>query len=105
MLSILRVQGRSMLPTLPPDSYVLVAKLPFQTISLNDMVVVNTAQYGVIVKRVMAVNGNRTLFYLCGDNIAESISTNQIGPVCKADIAGKVIWSKKPPQSACQSFS
>ena len=100
MLKLLRIQGRSMLPTLPPDTYVLVATFPFLSISLNDLVVVNTAQYGVIVKRVLAVDSSKTTFYLCGDNIEESVSSNQIGPVSKAEVLGKVIWFKKPPRTA-----
>ena len=96
MFKILRITGRSMLPTLPPDTFVLAVKMPFSRVNLKDLVVVRTATFGTVVKRVIAVNTAKDTFYLSGDNIAESISANQIGVVNKGDLIGKVYWSVKP---------
>lgn len=59
-----KVDGRSMVPTLQDGQSILVEKT--KNISVNDIVVAESPQYGVIVKRVNKIDGNNV--YLISDN-------------------------------------
>ncbi len=61
---IFQVDGTSMLPTLQDGQDVLVNKT--QNVSVGDIVVANSSQYGNIIKRVDQVNGNQ--IHLVSDN-------------------------------------
>lgn len=58
------VQGESMVPTLQDGQTIIVEKT--KDIEVNDIVVANSSQYGVIVKRVDSINGN--MVHLISDN-------------------------------------
>ena len=62
--AVFEVDGNSMFPTLKNGQLVIVNKT--KDISVNDIVVSNTSQYGVIVKRVYEVDGN--MIHLISDN-------------------------------------
>lgn len=94
MFRILRVNGRSMLPTLSPDTFVLALKWPKITYQLHDIVVARTPQYGVVIKRVVAAEPEFG-FFLGGDNFNESVTPAQIGWVQAKNIIGKVVWQSR----------
>lgn len=61
---VFQVQGNSMNPTLESGQSVVVEKT--KDIHVGDIVVANSSQYGVIVKRVSQIDGNQV--YLVSDN-------------------------------------
>lgn len=61
---IFKVDGNSMIPTLKNGQTVIVNKT--KDISINDIVVANTSEYGVIVKRVAGIDKNK--IHLVSDN-------------------------------------
>ncbi|WP_216030871.1 S26 family signal peptidase [Alteromonas sp. C1M14] len=87
----MKVAGRSMMPALPPGSFVLVFSPGKWTLDVNDVVVFRCPNRGKLVKRVLSVEPNKG-YFLGGDNIAESISAAEIGWVPRRQIIGKVIW-------------
>ncbi len=81
-----------MQPMLFAGDFILTCKWPKARLKIGHVVVVNSEQYGVIVKRitqVCSVNG----VMLQGDNALESISTLAIGWIKPSDIIGKVIFT------------
>lgn len=61
---IFTVDGKSMVPTLQDGQSITVEKT--HDISVNDVVVADSDEYGIIVKRVDKINGNSV--YLISDN-------------------------------------
>lgn len=62
--AIFQVEGNSMFPTLKNGQIVIVNKT--KDLSVDDIVVANTSEYGVIVKRVSEIKDNR--IHLVSDN-------------------------------------
>lgn len=58
------VKGTSMVPTLQDGQSILVEKT--KNIHVNDIVVANSSKYGIIVKRVSEINGDK--IHLISDN-------------------------------------
>lgn len=68
-----KVEGRSMIPTLADGEDIVVEKT--KDISKNDIVVANSSQYGIIVKRVSDIENNKV--HLVSDN--KNIEIQKIG--------------------------
>lgn len=86
-----------MSPNFLPNSFVFAITHPWQKYKIGDVVLVEHASYGKMIKRIDAVNANNT-FSLKGDNF-ESVTTQQMGQINKAQIMGKVFWQVKPPKA------
>ena len=84
--SIVKTTGDSMSPVVLHGAYLLI-KRRRQYID-GDIVYVNHAKYGKIVKRI--ISGNKLNgFYLAGDNVL-SVSVAQMGVVEQSKIVGVV---------------
>lgn len=94
MLKLLVVDGRSMEPALSAGTFVLVRHLFWRLPRINDIVAFRCQNRGLLIKRVISAEPELGL-YLGGDNIAESITSEQIGWVKPADIIGKVLWCSR----------
>ena len=89
---IIKAAGRSMMPSIQHDAFLVVR--PASLYCINDIVQVTHPYYGVIVKRI--VWGDNTAgFYLAGDSQA-SLSVDQIGRISFHQILGKVRWVINP---------
>lgn len=82
-----------MSPTFLENAFVCSLKYPFQTLKVGDVVLVNHADYGKMIKRIQAIQQNS--LWLVGDNPA-SISTEKMGAVHKKNVIGKVMWQVSP---------
>lgn len=87
---IWKVTGHSMFPRIPEYSYVLVCHWFKQTwIKPEQTILVHSKQYGVIIKRVALIDSNG--FIWCkGENLS-SISVEEIGPVSRNQVIGRVL--------------
>ena len=89
-LKLLKVIGESMEPVLPAGCFILVANwLLIFPIRCKQRLVIDHPKYGVIVKTVAIVDKNG-LIWSRGENDG-SLSVEQLGPVNKTQIIGKVI--------------
>lgn len=94
-LNIWKVQGVSMAPLIPSNSFILVAKwLVIFPIQKGQRLVINHPKYGIIIKTVAIVDKNGFIWSR-GEN-EKSITVEQIGPVDKHQILGRVISIFKP---------
>jgi len=80
-----------MSPRIPNDSYVLVDSF-WTTMFLkpNQSVLFRHREFGLIVKTIAAIDHNGFIWSK-GEN-DQSVSIEQIGPVSKNDIIGKVVY-------------
>lgn len=115
-LKTVQVQGESMLPTLQPGQYVLLAKRPLpQNLRRGDIVVISDwAGHGTIVKRVYRKEGEvvdatstpiyywgadqlkpfvvpQGCVYVLGDNLLRSEDSRVFGPVPVDHVVGTVV--------------
>jgi len=87
---IWKVKGHSMFPRIPQHSYVLVKHwYTFKRLKPNQTILITHPQYGLIIKTVAIIDKNN-LIWCKGEN-ASSISVEQLGPVSKKQIIGKVL--------------
>tara|TARA_B110000014_G_C20011900_1_gene524678 strand:- start:192 stop:500 length:309 start_codon:yes stop_codon:yes gene_type:complete len=95
---IWRVQGRSMAPVIPPKSFILANKwLTFLPIKEGQKLVLNHPRYGIIVKTVAIVDAYG-LIWSKGEN-SESLSVEELGPIDKQNVLGRVIGIFKQKES------
>jgi len=89
-LKVFKVTGESMAPAIPSGCFILSAKwlmmLPIRT---GQRMVINHPKYGIIVKKVAIVDKNGFVWSK-GEN-KDSLSVEQLGPVYKHQILGRVI--------------
>ncbi|MFL1482656.1 S24/S26 family peptidase [Marinobacter sp. LN3S78] len=90
-LKLYRVIGDSMLPDLAAGSFVVTLRHRAQTLRVNDVVVVEHAIHGRMIKRVIGIGQDGALS-LAGDNAARSTSTEALGPIPPERVLGRVIW-------------
>lgn len=94
-LSILRVTGRSMEPVIPQQSFILVSNwFKFLPVKQGQQLLIDHPEYGVIVKTVAAVD-KYGFIWTRGENSA-SVSVEKLGPVSKAQIKGRVLYTITP---------
>jgi len=87
---IWKVTGHSMFPRIPESSYVLVCHwLKKMRLKPEQTILVHSQKYGVIIKTVALIDSNG--FIWCkGENLS-SISVEEIGPVSRHQVIGKVL--------------
>ncbi len=90
MLSIIKVQGESMMPELADGDFVMISRL-FWTLKPQDKVVVDHSTYHKVIKQIKMYEPEKGLL-LEGLNDA-SLSTEKLGWVQPKQIIGKVILS------------
>ena len=91
MLFLLKVDGKSMSPSLEPGDFVLASRL-YLSLKPNDIIIVNHPIYSDIIKRIDRIDENNQL-WLKGDNIYHSVSSEKMGAIDKKQLKGKVIYS------------
>lgn len=90
-LKILKVKGQSMAPAIPSGCFILAAKwLMMFPVRAGQRLVISHSTYGIIVKTVAMVDKNGFIWSR-GENNA-SLSVEQLGPVDKEQIIGRVIY-------------
>jgi nickel-type superoxide dismutase maturation protease len=90
-----KVTGVSMSPTIPENSYVFVVPwLKIVNLKEGALLKVFHPRYGYIVKSLAKVDRNG-LFWLKGHH-KSSVPIENLGPVGKAQIQGKVLWIFPP---------
>ena len=88
--SIFKVNGESMSPFIPNQSYVLAQRwLPRFFISEGKKLLIKHKSYGLIVKKVALVD-HHGFIWLKGEN-KKSLSVEQIGPVNNQQVIGIVL--------------
>ncbi|OUR74229.1 hypothetical protein A9Q78_01090 [Methylophaga sp. 41_12_T18] len=92
MLSLIKVQGDSMLPKLANDDFVVVSRF-FWSLRPGDLVVADHDRYNKIIKRIEQVSEEKG-YLLTGENEA-SVSSEDMGWISKQQIFGKVILQIK----------
>ena len=87
---IWKVTGHSMFPRIPEYSYVLVCHwLKHMRIRPEQTILVSSQQFGVIIKTVALIDSNG--FIWCkGENLS-SLSVEEIGPVSRNQVIGRVL--------------
>ncbi len=86
-----KVQGRSMLPRILHNSFVLCLRLPhFFYKKIGAVYYINHPKYGPIVKTLAAVHENGSLEF-CGES-KDSISQKSLGKLTYKHIIGRVVW-------------
>jgi signal peptidase I len=88
---IRRTVGRSMKPTLLPNSLVLATGL-YRRIAKDDLVIFEHSGIDKI-KRVKDIGNDRV--YVLGDNDQESTDSRVFGWIPSSSIKAKVIWPRK----------
>ena len=89
-LRLWKVKGHSMFPRIPQHSYVLVGQwYIFKKLKPNQAILINHPRFGLLIKTVAIVDKNH-LIWCKGEN-ASSISVEQLGPVSKKQIIGRVL--------------
>lgn len=89
-LKIWKVTGHSMFPRIPQHSYVLAWHwYIFKKIKPSQTILINHPKYGLLIKTVAIVDKNH-LIWCKGEN-ASSISVEELGPVNKQQIIGRVL--------------
>lgn len=89
-LSIGRVRGRSMLPRITPDSFIIAINYPrFLPKRVGQVYYLSHPRYGRIVKTLAAIEGENLWFR--GES-SESVSMHAIGALQHKHLIGRVIW-------------
>lgn len=91
-----KVSGHSMFPKIPQSSYILVNQwVKFWRIKPEQTILFNHNDHGVIIKTVALIDRNG-LIWCKGENLS-SLSVEEIGPVSKKQILGKVLMVVTKP--------
>lgn len=90
-IRIHKVQGQSMSPHFMPNDYVISLTLPWLNYKVNDVVLCNHPDFGVIIKRIDTISANDT-YQLSSDNVTQGVSQSTLGIQKKHQLIGKVIW-------------
>ena len=94
-LKIWKVQGLSMAPVIPAGSFILAIRwLSLLPIREGHRLIINHPKYGIIVKTVAMIDKSGFIWSK-GENV-ESVSVEQLGPVDKQQILGRVVGVFKP---------
>lgn len=83
------IQGDSMKNTTPNGSFIVLR--PFWSFKPKSVFIFSHDMYGLIIKKLKFEDRYGNLWFE-GDNIS-SISSNQIGPIEKQKVEGKVLFS------------
>lgn len=82
-----------MLPSFVAGDFVLAVKYPLQPYRPNDVILVRHKRFGDMIKRITSISSTQgcVRYHLAGDNI-ESVTTDAMGEINRAQILGKVFW-------------
>ncbi|MBJ7539697.1 S24/S26 family peptidase [Marinomonas transparens] len=89
MFRLIKVKGDSMVPRLQDGDFVFTSRF-YRQLTVDQLVVVDHALYGFIVKRVLHIAPDGQL-WLGGEN-NKSLQSERIGWVSPRRVVGKVIW-------------
>lgn len=91
LLSLLRIHGHSMQPSILEGQKVLASSFPylFSKPKKNDIVVFKTGNK-VFVKRISSISGDK--YFLTGDNKGDSLDSRKLGEIDRENILAKIIW-------------
>lgn len=95
-LSCYKVAGDSMLPSFCCGDFVIIYRRAHSTFKQGDVVVVDHAEFGKIIKRILAVRNDGCLL-LVGDNLMASTDTFTLGSIQPKQVLGRVIGSVSRP--------
>ena len=95
-LGCYKVAGDSMLPNFYCGDFVIAFRLFHSVFKQGDVVVVEHAQFGKIIKRIITIENGGTLL-LVGDNLAASTDTLTLGSVQRKQVLGRVIGHVSRP--------
>lgn len=88
--TLLKVKGDSMSPKIPNESYILASHwFAHFFLAEGNKILVKHMSYGVIVKTVALVD-HYGFIWLKGEN-ERSISVEQMGPIAKDKVIGRVL--------------
>ena len=90
--SIFKVEGNSMSPTIPDQSYVMARKAKSR-IAKESLLIIDHKNYGKILKKLVKVDDNKNLWFE-GENLS-SVSKEMIGPIKFEEVIGKVVFVVK----------
>lgn len=91
MIRLLRVRGQSLTPQIEDGDFVLALKFPiFFSIRAGELILFRKAPYGVLIKRVEAVDEQGRVFWVRG-NHPDSIDSRTFGVVRAREVLGKVV--------------
>lgn len=91
-----RVRGRSMLPRIQPDSFIIVFHFPrYFPKKAGQLYYLNHPQYGRIVKTLDRISDDGRSFYFRGES-SESLSSEAMGALTHEAIIGRVICIVPP---------
>lgn len=91
LLSLFKVYGHSMEPTIRNGSMVLCSGIPylFSKPKVGDIALFSNKKKKAFVKRIQRIEGGR---YVCmGDNKVDSLDSKSFGPIVRRNIIGKVV--------------
>ena len=88
-LSIYKIEGDSMSPSLKNNTFVLIK--PFKTKKINRFFIFQHKTYGKLVKKLVKIDSSNN-FWFEGEH-QSSISKTQIGPVKENNILGQIVFS------------
>lgn len=98
LFKIWKVKGHSMAPVIPSGCFVLVVRrFYFLPLRQGQRLVINHPKYGAIVKKIALVDRNGFIWSK-GEN-AQSLSVEELGPIDKSQILGRVVYIFKPQNS------
>ena len=91
---LLRIRGVSMAPTLADGDYALARRLRADhRLAVGDVVETRHPRFGLIVKRVKALESAHVLLE---GNATTSITSEQMGPIARSDIEARLILRISP---------
>ena len=99
MLRFIKVSGDSLSPEYQEGDFVLVARIPFFSHSYypGDVIVFRHSAYGVLIKKVVRVLEDETLFVAGSHD--NSLDSRKLGSICQEDVIGKMIWRIARPRA------
>lgn len=85
-----------MSPDYNDGDYVIISRFPllFNSVKTDSVLVFNSQKYGIMIKKVSAVDPAQKKFFFRGIS-SKSITSQKIGAIDKKDILGKVLFHIK----------
>ena len=88
-LSVYKIEGDSMSPSLNNGTFVLIK--PFKKIKINKFFIFQHKTYGTLVKKLVKIDSSNH-FWFEGEH-QSSISKSQVGPIKENNILGQIVFS------------
>lgn len=94
MIYLRRISGRSMLPTLDHGDYIVAVCRLFSSYQVDDIVIVQHAVFGEIVKRICTIDEHGH-FWLSGDGV-DTLTTEKMGFITPQQVRARMFWRIAP---------